>query len=73
MSEKVKIMTHWQCWDSQSFTVRRDGGDTRCDTNTDVVELTELLHHGIDLLATYSLRVKNGLCIVKDDKHFLGG
>ena len=60
-----------QCWDVEGLAIRRDGGDTRCDTNADVAKLTELLDHIVDLPSVHSLRIENRLCIVKGYKQFL--
>ena len=60
---------HRQRRDVESLAIRRDRGDTGCDTKTNVVELAQLLHHGVDLLGVHSLRIKNGFCIVEDDEH----
>lgn len=40
-------------------------GDTRCDAETNIVELTQLLWRFVDLLKVRSPRVENGLWVVK--------
>ena len=48
-------------------------GDTGCDADTDVVESTQLLHHGIHLPCVRSPGVKNRFRIIKDYHHLLRG
>jgi hypothetical protein len=47
--ERVACGLHRQCWDLEDLTVGRDGGDAGGDAKTDVAELSQLLHHGVDL------------------------
>ena len=71
--EGVARSVHRQCWDIESLAVGRDGGDAGGDTETDVAELTQLLHHVIDPLSIHSLWIKNGFRIIEDDEHLLRG
>ena len=42
--EGVKRSVHRKCRHAQTFEIWRDGGDTRCDTDTEILELAQLLH-----------------------------
>lgn len=62
-----------QRWDVGRLAVGRDSGDAGSDAKTDVLKLTQLLHHSVDLLGIHSLRIKNGLCIIEDYEDLLRG
>jgi hypothetical protein len=62
---------HRQCWDVESFAIRRDGGEAGRDAETHSLQSAELLHCVIYLLRVRSLRVENGFCIVQDYQHLL--
>jgi len=53
--------------------MRRDGGDPGGDSKTDVAELTQLIHNGVNLLCARPLRIEDGFSIVKDYQHLLRG
>ena len=69
--ECVTCSLHRQCWDIESLAVRRDGGDTGGDAKTNVVEPTQFVHNGIDLLPARPLQIENGFGIVEGDEHLL--
>ena len=71
--EGIVCGLHRQRWDVKSLEVWRDGGDAGGDTNADVLEPSQFLHRGIDLLSVRALRVENGFGIVEDYEHPLGG
>lgn len=60
-----------QCWDIETFAVWGDGGNSRCDANTNVVESTQFIHHGVDFPGVHSLRIENRFRVIEDDQHFL--
>ena len=60
---------HWQCGDVKNLGVGRNGGDPGSDVKTNVVELTQFLHHGIELLGVYSLQVEDVFSTVEDYDH----
>jgi len=57
--------------DVQDLAVGRYGGDPGGDANADVVELAQLLYHGIDFLGTRGLRIENGFGIVENYEHLI--
>ena len=60
-----------QCWHVDSLAICGNGGNPRSDTKADVVEPTQLLHNGIDLLGVRPLRIKDGLRIIQDYEDLL--
>jgi hypothetical protein len=56
-----------------TFAVPGDCCDTGSDAEAYGFELTQFIHHCVDLLVICSLRVKNGLGVVEDYEHLLGG
>ena len=46
-------------------------GDTRRDKDADIVETTQFLHHGVDLLSIHSLRVEDRFRVIEDYEHLL--
>jgi hypothetical protein len=50
-----------------------DGCDAGGDAETYCLELTQFLHHGVDLPSASSLWVENRFGIVEDYEHLLGG
>ena len=50
-----------------------DGGNTGSNAEGYSSELTQLIHHAIYLLGIRSLGVENGLGVIEDDEHILGG
>ena len=71
--QDIVCCLHRQRGDLQSFAVWGDIGYVGCDTKANVMELTQLLHHCVDLSGVGPLRVKNGFGVVEDYKHFPGG
>ena len=69
MIEGVGCSLRWQCGDVEDLAIGRDGGDAGSDAKINVVEPTQFLHHGIDLLSACPLRVENRLRIVKNYDH----
>ena len=55
--ESILPSVHLQCRHIEFLAVRRSSGDTGCDADTDVVESTRFLHHGVHLLCIRRLWV----------------
>ena len=64
---------HRQPGDIQALAIWWYGGDPGCDTETDVVELAQLLHQSINLPSTGSLRIENRFGVIQDYHRFFGG
>lgn len=62
-----------QLGDHQALAMLGDGRGTRNDKEAYRFQLAQFIHHSIDVLDIRSLGVKNGLDIVEDYDHFLGG
>ena len=71
--EDVACRLHRQCGDRWTLAVSGDSRDTGSDAKANVVELAQLLYHGINLLSIRSLRVQNRFGVVADYDHLLGG
>ena len=69
--EGVVRSFHRQCRDVEGLAAGRDGRDARGDEKANVAELTQFLHHRIDLLAARSLQIENGFCVIEDYHHLL--
>ena len=61
---------HLQLWNLQKLAALGDCGGTGSDTDAHSPEPTQFIHCCEDLFMVCSLRVKNGIGIVKDYKHF---
>jgi len=55
-----------QRWDVKGLAVGGNSGDAGSYSQANVVELTQLLHHGVNFLGILSLRIKDRLGIVED-------
>ena len=55
------------------LAVRGNGRDTGSDEEAYVFEPAQFVHYGIDLPGVLFLGVNNGLGVVEDDEHLLGG
>ena len=55
-----------QCRYVESFAVGRNSRDPRSDAKANVVQLTQLLYHTVDLLGIHPLRIQDRLCVVED-------
>jgi len=64
--EYVTCCFYRQYWDDRLPAESGDSCDTRGDAEAYSLELTQLLHHRIDLLTICALWVKNRFSIVKD-------
>ena len=64
--ECVTCRFHRQCWDVESLTGGRNGGDTGCEAEADVADPTQFLYCGIDLLGILSLWVENGFSVIEE-------
>ena len=71
--EYVACGLHRQCGDLRALAVWGDCRDTGSDTDGYFFEMTQFVHHGIDLLDSRSFGVENRLGIVEDYEHLLGG
>ena len=71
--ERVACSFHRQGQDVQSLAGGGDGGGPRRDTGTDVAELAQLLHHGVDLLGVHPSCVENGFGIIEEHDHLRRG
>ena len=56
-----------------TLAVSGDCSDAGCDAEAYGFELTEFVHHCVDLLVIWSLGVENGLGVVEDYEYVLGG
>jgi len=65
-TEGVPCGLNQQRWYVERLAVRRNSGNPRSDAKADVVELTQPLHHSVDLLGIHPLGIKDRLRIVED-------
>lgn len=61
---------HRQCGDIRTLAMRWYGGDAGCDTETHVVELTQLLHYSINLLPVVG--VEDRFSVIEDYENLFG-
>ena len=61
-----------QCRDFWTLAVVGNGGNTGSDAEGHGCELTQLVHHGVDLLGVGPLGVEDGLGVIEDYEHLLG-
>jgi len=64
---------HRQRVDCQTTAIGWNGGDAGGDADADVVEVAQLLHHGVYLLGVGSLRIKDGLGVIEEQENILRG
>ena len=64
---------HRQHRDLWAFAIPGDCCDTGGDTDTYGFKLTQFIHHCVDLFVIWPLWVEDGLGIVEDYEHLLGG
>ena len=62
-----------QCRDVQAPAIWGYGRDAGCDDKTDIAELSQFLHHSIDLPFIGTMWVQNRLGIIEDNNHFFRG
>ena len=62
-----------QCRDVKTLAGGRDGGDTRCNAETDVAELTQLFYHSVNFSGIRPSRVENGLGVIEAYDHLSWG
>ena len=61
---------HQQYRDVETLAGGWNGGNTRRDAETNVVELAQFLHYRIDLLSIRPLWVENGFGVIKNQEKF---
>ena len=71
--ENVTCGLHRQCGDLRALAVWGDCRNTGSDTDAYFFELTQFVHQGMDIFGAWCFRVENGLGVVKDFEHLLGG
>jgi hypothetical protein len=69
----ITCCLHRQCGDLRTLAAWGDHCDTGCDTEAYRFELAQFIHQGIDLRCTCFFGVENGLGVVEDYEHVLGG
>ena len=55
--------------DIEGLAIGRNGGDTRCETETNVGELAQFLQYSVDLPRVRPLRVEDGFCVIEEYNH----
>ena len=67
--EDIACGFHRQRGDDRALAVSGDSGDARGNTETDSLEVTELLHYSVYPPSVRSLGVEDGFRIVKEYNH----
>ena len=71
--ERVACRLNRQRRDLEGLAVGRNSRNAGSDPKPNIAELTQLLHHTVDLLSIRPLRIQDRLRVVEDYQDLLGG